>query len=340
MVRLETLAWSRRSGGLIRGLSLALLLTLSACASYPDISQSRSPCRMEPGGWCEFVREGAVRAYPYAITSLQTYEADEDIYAFPPEWLVKLDPPEEWETNPPIDAEEREKTGFHYTVWERYRPGVPVAQQARPLERILSFRGTDSAGNGIVRDIFYGSLSDDQAKLAMQAFDAEAARFSDDVPWVVTGHSLGGALATEVSVKSSDVTAFMFNSSPFYSGEADENADKRTVFNERGEGLRYPARYKPEPAGEVFTLNCSPGVNAATKHKMRRLADCLIWIAAYADREAGRLIEAHKDEDPYAIKRPIVECRRENDEHPGVMTREDFPCEHIARPSDEEDDNN
>ena len=48
----------------LRRLAFALLpLALTACVTYPDISQSRSPCRMEPGGWCGFVREAAVEAF-------------------------------------------------------------------------------------------------------------------------------------------------------------------------------------------------------------------------------------------------------------------------------------
>jgi hypothetical protein len=49
-----------------------LAILLPACVTYPDITQSRSPCRLEPGRWCAFVREAAVDAFPYALAATNT----------------------------------------------------------------------------------------------------------------------------------------------------------------------------------------------------------------------------------------------------------------------------
>ena len=34
---------------------------LSGCVIYPDITQSRLPCRIDPGGWCGFERKKDLR---------------------------------------------------------------------------------------------------------------------------------------------------------------------------------------------------------------------------------------------------------------------------------------
>lgn len=293
-----------------------LFLTLSACATIPDISQSRSPCRMEPGGWCSFVREGAVEAYPYAIASLQAYEGDDDLYTAPIPMLAQLEAL-------PIDPAAKDK-GFGYKIFEQYSPGsAPDTEDPQVIARILAFRGTDFDG---FTDIFYGSLRNDQIDLAVEAFAAESARFDASVPWVVTGHSLGGALATEVSVANPQVRAFMFNTSPFYGGDAMSNDVRRTVFNERGEILRRFAKFKSAPAAEVYTINCRPGASAIKKHSMRRLVDCLTWIAAYSDTHAFQMVETQ------GIERPMVECKRDEPGHPGLGHREITPCVHQSRP--------
>ncbi|MEP0391575.1 MAG: hypothetical protein ABJ205_13220 [Erythrobacter sp.] len=259
-----------------------------------------------------------MEAYPYAVASLQAYVGDGDLYTAPIPMLEQLEAL-------PIDEDASDK-GFGYALFNQFAPGTSELENRQPIARVLAFRGTDFDG---FSDIFYGSLRNDQINLAVETFAAEAARFDDSVPWVVTGHSLGGALATEVSVANPQVRAFMFNTSPFYGGDAMSNDVRRTVFNERGELLRRFAKFKSAPAAEVYTINCRPGASAIKKHSMRLLADCLTWIAAYADKDALQMVETQ------GVVRPRVECKRDNPGHPGIGHREITPCVHQSRPDKE-----
>lgn len=177
-----------------------LALALSACATLPDISQSRSPCQLEPGGWCGFVREAAVEAWPYAVASTNAYTGDEDLFAKPGRELQRIE-------HLPIAPEDADK-GFDYQLLNQYARASGGDAARKPVARVLAFRGTDMKG---LSDLFYGTLRNDQIELALRYFDAERARLGNDLPWVVVGHSLGGALATEVSNANPEVRAFMFN---------------------------------------------------------------------------------------------------------------------------------
>ena len=298
--------------------AVVLALLLSACVTYPDITQSRSPCRLEPGGWCAFVRDAAVEAFPYAVAATNAYSGDDDLFLNTSPVLEKLE-------RLPIAPEDAEK-GFNYEVFAQYAPGSGSGSARVPVARILAFRGTDLKG---LSDIFYGTLRSDQIDIAVRYFDAEQKRWGGDLPWVVTGHSLGGALATEISVRHPEVRAYMFNTSPFYRSDVEDNAMKRTVFNERGEVLRRFARYDIAPAADVFTLNCEPRKNAITKQKVRPLADCITWIAAYANADALAVVKAN------GIVKPFVECERDKPAHPGISTRRTLPCVHSGRPEED-----
>ncbi len=263
------------------------------------------------------MRDAAVDAFPYAVASTNAYTGDDDLFARPGRVLQRLE-------HLPIAPEDADK-GFSYEIFDQFAPGTSGDPQRKPIARILAFRGTDLKG---LSDLFYGTLRNDQIELALRYFAAEKKRWGSDPQWVVTGHSLGGALATEVSVAHPEVRAYMFNTSPFYRSETKANALQRTVFNERGEVLRRFARSEEPPAANVFTINCEPRKNALFKHKVRPLADCITWIAAYASADAHEVVKANR------IARPLVECGSEDQTHPGPGQRKDEPCLHNDQPKD------
>ncbi|MBT8431566.1 MAG: hypothetical protein KJP27_03640 [Altererythrobacter sp.] len=295
-----------------RGAALVLLASLlSGCVTYPDITQSRSPCRMEPGGWCDFVRDAAAEAYPYVLASTEAYQGDDDTYGDLSPVLDRLE-------RLPIDEDDADK-GFDYQIFEHYAS----AGDLRELKaRVVAFRGTDFDS---ATDIWFGTVRDDQIDIALRYFAAEKERWGDDVPWIVTGHSLGGALATEVSIMHPGVKAYMFNVSPFYRGDSMANDTYRTVINERGEALRQFRKYYASPAADTFVVNCRPEASSLTKHKIRRLSDCITWIAAYNDPHAHAFVQR------YEIRKPPVECGPSDKVHPGVGVPVSKPCVHVAR---------
>jgi len=303
---------------IVRLALVPLLLILSGCVTYPNITQARSPCVAEPGGWCSFISEAAKEAYPYAIASTNAYQGDDDLYREPVRNLTRL-------KRMRIDPSDLDK-GFDYQIFEQHEPDPDSEGKANLKARIIAFRGTDPS----FADIYYGTLKSDQIELAMTYFRREKAKYPQDVPWIATGHSLGGALATEVSLQYPEVKAWSFNLSPFYRGHALANAGQRTVISERGEVLEGFRKNKPASARNVFVINCLPQKKRFTKHKVRTLGDCLIWIAAYHDKTAWKIIQDNQNSKPPIVK-PPVECGPEDKIHPGTDWVPGELCVHVAR---------
>lgn len=298
---------------LLAAASLSLLLA-GCITPLPDITQSRSPCRMEPGGWCGFVRDAASEAYSYAMLSTNAYQ-DDDRYERLPAGFERR------------ELAGNDDSGLAYSVFDRFVPAQ--GPQRKLAARVIAFRGTEM---GSTSDLFSGSLGERQREGAAVVYARERALLdsagNSAVPIVVTGHSLGGALATQISIEHPEVRAYVFNTSPFFSGDPTTNDTNRLAISERGEFLRLLRRYKTTAAADEIVINCNPSSAATSKHSVRALSDCLMWIAAYADAEAHALL----DKDDAQVKKPEVECGEVDKRHPGPRTTVREPCVHAAKP--------
>lgn len=302
---------------MIRALTAAILsLLLAGCITpLPDLTQSRSPCRSEPGGWCDFVRDAAREAYPYAMLSTNAY-LDQDLYDRLPAGFERR------------KAAGNDDSGLAYLVFDKFG-----SARDKPLARVIAFRGTEM---GSTSDIFSGSLGERQREGALAVFARERALLDSEghsaVPIFVTGHSLGGALATQVSIDHPAVRAYVFNTSPFFSGDPLTNDTNRLAISERGEFLRLLRQYKTTPAAEEIVINCNPSSTAGSKHSIRALSDCLMWIAAYSSTEAHALL----DKDDVPVTKPEVECGDPDKRHPGPQSSTREPCLHARKPPPED----
>ena len=167
----------------LRRLMLALcLLTLSACATYPDISQSRSPCRMEPGGWCGFLRNGAVDVWPYAVASANAYTGDDDVF-------TDLGPVLAERTGHRADAATFGMLDEPAVVFTR-RPALGHVVEGRP---VVGQQARISLGSDFQQEVDLGSLFKDAAGYVQTLMAPAQARHVIDravriPPGLVVGH--------------------------------------------------------------------------------------------------------------------------------------------------------
>lgn len=168
-----------------------------------------------------------------------------------------------------------DETGFAYVVFGTYT-GEHLD------EIVVAFRGTDAG----LSDWWFGSLLTKQNDRGLKVFDEWRRRYPD-TPMVVAGHSLGGGIATRVSLCRTNVRSFVFNTSPrFRRCAGTMHTNERISIVERGEILKLTRIFGREANQTYTSLDCGNGGNPFGKHAIRALAECLTRIAALDDANA------------------------------------------------------
>ncbi|WP_397395979.1 hypothetical protein [Phenylobacterium sp.] len=256
-----------------------LVLALSGCASTGSRDQTRvcpaDPNQVVNSQGC--INATAAEGYEYAVLAALAYEPkpppDFDI----PEGFVVAESCAE----PACDGTE----GYQYRVFHRIR-GEQI------VEKVIAFRGTDGRDDWATN--IFGNKDQNRAALATFL----KVRGDGSIPVSVTGDSLGGALATQVSMCNAVHKRVAFNSSPrFYQSlcpggraVARPTDANRTLllFSEYGEALG-PTRWLGRNPDQWSTpVNCMSGASPVDQHDVRRLAACMIHLASEGRSEDAR----------------------------------------------------
>lgn len=268
---------------------LAAALMTAACAT--DLTQARSPCVRQPGGWCGFTRDFAVNTWEYAQLANDTYD-DEEKFAALPEGITQ------------VSNTGNDDNGLAYAIFDR-------TQKGQLAERIIAFRGTEFSFD----DWFAGNISGRQNDLGLETYLKVRKELDEaghpDVPISVAGHSLGGAIAAHIALRTDHVSSFAFNQSPRFRIPEIAADSQRLAVTERGEalgGVRDLFRDAPQ---DMLVINCRPKGAPWKDHSIRKLSECLTWIAAYDDPAALASVRAN------GILRPWVQCGGRDEPHPG-----------------------
>jgi len=244
----------------IRLFATAVILAITAACSHWQ--KDALTGRNHPSGWADQIRIAAAEAFPYAQMSTNAY-IDGDRYDLGPDYTNT-------ENSPNDDI------GYAYSVFERREAG-------RLTEVIIAYRGTEGL-TGI--DMSQGNILGRQNARGLATYERIRAATDPAVPVNVTGHSLGGAIATFVSLRYGNVRTYIFNSSPRFWARGAIPVNRRLSIVEYGEilkVLRLPGREAPQT---YISINCTPGINPVGDHGIRPLADCLTRIAAWESPDA------------------------------------------------------
>ena len=236
--------------------SAAILLLASGCQTIREVPQTHG----HPSRWSAETRAVAAETYSYALMANNAYAAGH----------VDLGPDLH-----EIGGDPAGPCGFAYRTFERRSGG-------RAVEVILAYRGTEFTDPG---DWLCGNLLGTQNRSGLAAYDSWRDRTPRHIPVNVTGHSLGGGIATFVSINRSRVNSYAFNSSPRFWRRGRQQENRRISVVENGEILNLARLFGREATQLYVSLGCSRG-NPVSQHAMLKLAGCLTEIAAIGCAEA------------------------------------------------------
>jgi len=203
-------------------------------------------------GWCDQIRETADDAFIYAQMASNTYK-DNYKFRLPANYELILE-------------KDNDDIGFAYSLYENKSENLIV----------ISFRGTEGLN---FKDWWYGNIWADQNDEGLKLFDELKESYSDKTKFIVTGHSLGGGIAMEVSLKRENAPVYAFNTSPRFRADGYNIKNKRVSIIENGEVLRIPRAPAKEATQTYTSIGCNSG-NGISQHEQVKLATCLTQIAA------------------------------------------------------------
>jgi hypothetical protein len=221
----------------------------------------------------------ALEAYTYAQMSTNAYLAKDCVMGRGTDSCNEQEKLEKFDLGSDIevlDAKCNDEIGFAYAVFARKKAG-----QFREI--IIAYRGTED-----VLDWRHGNLFFSQNRRGLEVYrewkkNAEA--LGGNVEVTVTGHSLGGGIATYVSLVEKGAKCYVFNASPRFRREATAVPDNHRVsiveFGEINKLLRLFGR---SPTQTYISIGCSTG-GPIGQHSMRKLAVCLTQAAAWELRK-------------------------------------------------------
>ncbi|GGD44934.1 hypothetical protein [Croceicoccus pelagius] len=285
-------ALPQRLRGRLAFLFLLLCLPALGGCSY-TVTRLGQDCS-GPGGYCPQTREVAGKTWRYAQLAQNVYwengltstKPDDELYVLPEDLKERF-------------ASVDDKVGFAYSVFDRF-------EGDHLKEVVLVYRGTEGP-----KDWYYGTLLGQQAPRGLSIYrqvrhGLDEAGYAD-IPVSLTGHSLGGRIADHVlkKVEREDgalpetLHSYLFN--PNAGGWAlEKGLDGKTVHTSVSETadvagwVRFAAN---DGRWDGYVIDCQSTIDPVASHFMRRLADCLTWIAAL-DSEAARKSVISNEIDP------------------------------------------
>ncbi|MEM1403876.1 MAG: hypothetical protein AAGG55_11140 [Pseudomonadota bacterium] len=232
---------------------LFALLALQGCTWFSKVKQTGTD---HCSGWSDQVRALADEAWLYAQLSQNVYADDDD--------FVLL------ETVQLIEEFDRKDIDFYGALYTDTSTGSYA----------FIFRGTDS-----FEDFRTGNNPFEQTQndVALEIVESKVKEYSLD-SFVVAGHSLGGGIATHVSLNVQGANLYTFNGSPVFRESNVRVINQRNSIVEKGEILKIVRLLAREPDQTYTSIECTSG-NAIEEHSMKKLATCLTRISAVNDND-------------------------------------------------------